>query len=231
MAQEVSLVNSSNQEEVLSIEEAATQSNLTRQGLGQALIRFPDIKAKYTFKTLHNGRIQTVITKEGLVVLINTKNTSSRKSNTVFKIHQAKQQLAEKAVSAQNLPSDPMMAQLQMMMEMRTRQISQDARLAALESKQESPLLLETAQKVEMFLEPTANEPLTPSQRLFIKERINALVFKLYGEKIPDTAFAHARRAMNEAVGRHSIDQYNMDDYQMAIRWLKKQYVNAGLDW
>jgi len=207
-------------EELLSLSEAAALRRVTVSAISHALSDKPELKLAHYKKIGKKG----YVSKKGLFLLYTQKDAPRGGMKDLDERTFIKEKTEEvKEIVTKGFleySSDPIIA-------MRIQQMELDKRVTALEVTQPKGLE-ELKARVDDFLDPA--QKLTKSQRTFLTERANALAYKMYG--VPTSVdFSYLRRTMNDAVGRNSVESYKMEDYHVAVRWLKSQYLYHKLEW
>lgn len=186
-----------NQEEVLSFEEASSYLGITYKAFTK-LIRFNvDIKTRYVSKKHYKGRRRYVITKKGLFVLANVKDSGKGlKKRPQVDFSKSKQQLAERAIEATQFPAellnDPVI-------KLRMDQLKMESRITKLEQA-----VIEPIQKY-----------LTTEQREFMNERVRALSNKM------NAPYGMIWSQLHRYMDKSNIDSYKFKDYKPAMKWIK----------
>lgn len=182
-----------------------------------------DFKAKYIKKMKTIGKRQTHISKAGMLVLANMKDSSRGNQYKVAPnatLRESKKMIAERAIESSEMSTDPMLQQLQIMANIRKQQLKQQEVIERLQQDNEE-------MKVRMALVEgdTQHMPLTTGQRQRINERV-----RLFASK---TGIPHGTvwGGLHLKVGRKKIDDYRFDDYSAAIALLKTAFNKHNIEW
>lgn len=192
--------------EWLSMKEAAALKGVTPSAISHALIKHPDIKAKYTRELL--GKLY--LSKEGYMVLFNVQNQAQGGLNgnerALNDVSPIKQQIAEFGVEAMK---DPIIVM----------------RLEQMRLAEQVESLVRFKEQFQPMLEDTTPIDITASQRQFLNERVRNLAIK---SGLP---FSHIWGLVHDKVGKRPLEAYAFEDYPVAIKFLKSVYEAHRLDW
>lgn len=230
--------------EWLSYETAASQLGMTRQNLGRLLNLRPELKAKYVRKEKRLGDRKFIyyVERNGILALLALKDADRGNKNKSAPGVQMSDRMKGLAVSkiaeGQSLKAADQMGQfiLQQMAAMQetNRIMLEEIRAIRAERQLQAPSqsqlpaaelqeLKELKGRVEEYFEP--DRKLTDSQRKYLNERVRALAYQV---KVP---YGVVWGKVHDYTGKRPVDEYCMDDYETAIKFLKKQYLNNGLTW
>lgn len=230
--------------EWLSYEEAASQLGMTRQNLGRLFNLRPELKVKYVRKEKHiwDRKFIYYVEKNGILAMMALKDADRGNKNKSAPGVQISDQMKGLAVTkiaeSQSLKATDQMGQfmLQQMQSMQETNKLMLEEVRAMRAERLAPpatqLQLPAAElqelkelkgRVEEYFEP--DRKLTDSQRTYLNERVKALAIRA---KIP---FGLVWGRVHDYTGKRPIGEYTMDDYETAIKFLKKQYLNGGLTW
>lgn len=115
---------------------------------------------------------------------------------------------------SQSLPADPILANLQMMIEMRQSQLALGTKVEILEKKLEETMAIATTPV-----------PVTNGQRQFLNERVRKYCIE------HDLPFHVVWRQVHEHVGLAAVHKYELRHYQAALKYVEKMYRETGLIW
>ena len=230
--------------EWLSYEEAASQLGMTRQNLGRLFNLRPELKMKYVRKEKRIGdrKFMYYVEKNGILAMMALKDADRGNKNKsapgVQMTNQFKKRAISKIAEVQSLKAADQMGQfmLQQMASMQeTNKLMLDEIRAMRADRQTQPgtqLQLPAAGlqelndlkgKVEEYFEP--DRKLTDSQRTYLNERARALAARV------GIHYGVVWNSVHDYTGKRPLDEYSMDDYEAAIKFLKKQYLNNHLTW
>lgn len=197
-----------NDQEVLSLKEAAQLLGITYSGLAHLLKTRPHLRDEYTFKMRYNGRRKTVITKKGLLVIGQSKDTDRGNMNKVEagSTFPQKEFMAKKIIE---MTDDPIISM----------------RLKQLELEKEVQMLSQRVDKHDETLGDVNNAEVTPLQRANLNDRVRGLAIKM------NLTFSSAWRHLHNHIGKSSLDDYEFQDYARAMKFMKGLYKEARLPW
>jgi len=205
MDNQLSLVNP---EDVVSLHEAADLLSITYSAIIHLLKTRPHIRDEYTFKMRYKGRRKTVITRRGLLVLGQTKdsdrgNATKRDLASPF---QQKEDIAKRIIA---MADDPIISM----------------RLKQLQLEREVQMLDKRTTAVEETLGDVNNAEVTPLQRANLNDRVRGLAIKM------NLTFASAWRHLHNHIGKSSVNDYEFEDYAKSMKYMKAIYKQAKLPW
>lgn len=228
--------------EWLSYETIAGQLGITTQSVGRFFNLRPDLKGKYVRKQANGRKLVYHAHKDGILALVALKDADRGNKNKRAPGAQISDQMKGLAVSkiaeGQSLKAADQMGQfmLQQMASMQeTNKLMLDEIRAMRADRQTQPgtqLQLPAAGlqelndlkgKVEEYFEP--DRKLTDSQRTYLNERARALAARV------GIHYGVVWNSVHDYTGKRPLDEYSMDDYEAAIKFLKKQYLNNHLTW
>lgn len=220
--------------EWLNMKQAAELLDLTESSVYSALRRHKDIKEKYC--TMMKGemfRKSLHITKKGLEVLFNAKDTGGRRSSlaiiTPEITKKAKQAIAEKAQEGFEASNDPMLAQPQVLMNMRREMLGMKEELA--ETREaiglQTPKIENHEERIGLLeeQEDPMTGKMTPSQQQFLNLRVREYAIN------QGYTYSEVWRWLHTMVGRKNLKHYVRHDYYTAIGLLKSKYKQAMMSW
>lgn len=222
MADELSLVNNPlPQEEVLSLEEAASKLLITYKALCSWLKEHPEFKEANTFKMDYKGRKRIVIKKVSLIVLATMKSGSRNNQHTKNlaerDFSEAKQTLAENYNQMSEALNNPIVALQREQLEMH------------LQFQNDMQKKMETMQieldKVRQLALATPPIDMTNEQRVYLNDRVRNYSIQT------GLTFGFVWSKIHQHVGRSAIAEYLLTDYRPAIQKIRSMYEQAGLMW
>lgn len=166
------------------------------------------------------------LSEKGVAILLNVKNVNpnnqfskqvtSSENELSYKEHVAKEAITKNeptSVISKQVESDSLVLMARTLLENVTRAAENTRKIDEMDKR------------IGILEGDPSKMPITPSQRKHIHSRINGLHFytgqhqkELYGR-------------LHDLVGPRKIEDYSMQDYQLAIITLKKQYEGVGLNW
>lgn len=167
-----------NSQEWLNSKEAAVYLNISTSSINKLYLKFADLlkdELKSVSARSRTGKIK-LITKQGLVILANMKDSNRSKSRSALNALQGKKQIAEIAIaSVSTLPqADLMLSSLQQMIAIRQQQLDQEARLINVEQKIQTMELKQSIATEQLLLLPEPKvEARKMSDRALIRQAVN----------------------------------------------------------
>lgn len=120
---------------------------------------------------------------------------------------------ANEAIKIQN-SQDPIIANLQAMIELRQNQLATNERVEQLEKRVE-----------EVVAIATSPIPVTAGQRQFLNDRVRKYCME------HDLPYHIVWRQIHDHVGVIAVHKYELKHYQAALKYLEKMYIETGLIW
>lgn len=206
------LVNS--ESDWFTFKEAIALINVSPSGFYKLVKRKDDLISSYIKRlSLRGKRVQSCISKEGLLVLGFLKGNNQHNLQSEHHVQTKKKEVIEKHIKLSKMtPLQIMQAQLGEMVKLEERQNQTAQRTTVVENK---------VDRIEERLK------VIPKIHEWQRKTLNTLVRNFAREK--DMPHAILWSTLHNSIGKESIDTYTVEDYEVAFNIMKKWYNEIGL--
>lgn len=202
----------------ISLNVAAENLGIRYNSLIKWLSDNKDIKDQYCQKMIIDGRRKWVLSKDGLLVIANMRETT--KSEITSQFRHGKKKMAEAMI----VKRDEEQVFIQILQQ--SQALLQHAQ-AILQVRTQIETVAEKNNELEERLNEieSGTKKMTTGQRKYLNERVRALALEL------DAPFPRIWNAVHDMTGRRSIDDYLFEDYGVAIQYLREVFKKKGIEW
>lgn len=151
-------------------------------------------------------------------------NIMLSEENSKFK--NVKKEIAEKAIDAS---TDPILAQLKVLTDMRMQMLGMQEGLDEVRAAVgiQAPQIENHEQRIEgleTYINPMTSK-MTPSQRSYLGSRVREYAFHM------QAPYAEAWTMLHDFIGKRHVENYTMNDYCVAMGILRNKFKDAKLPW